>query len=124
MRREPCNYRISSGFIDMIMGLTGLKKQDIWSHLADETQVCLDRIAKKKLSSSWRWTTFPDTDIRIKVTVHPAHSYKDWRTGEVKHFPHRCEIKFDPDQTEEFTSEQVEEYLDGMLLGVDDEEIT
>jgi len=114
--RVKCNYSVSLGLIGVITSLTNMKKQEVWSHLADATQVCFDRIAKKpNMYKSWRWWTFPGTPLRLKIIVNKGYSNSKGRQD-----PHRCEIKLDSNQIERFTSEQVEEFLvEKVLLGVE-----
>ena len=122
--RPRCNYNISLGLVEMLTAITNLEKQEIWSYLADATQVCFDRMAKKNIHKSWRWITFPNTEIRIEIKVHiGGHFFRYSGNSEekVKH-PHSAEIKFDANQIESFTSQQVEEFLvEKVLLGVDDD---
>lgn len=115
-----CDYTVSYGLIEMLNALTGKEKQEIWSILADNTQICFDRLKKKKhQTESWKWFDFPDTEIRMKVKVEV---YKSWDNGEYNiKGKARANITFDPDCVEEFTSRDVEEFLvEKVLLGVED----
>lgn len=105
--RVKCNYKVSLGLIGVITSLTNIERQEVWSHLADATQVCFDRMAKKpNMYKSWRWWEFPGTTLRLKIVVNK------YSKGLA------CEIKLDSNQTENFTSQQVEEFLvEKILLG-------
>ena len=108
--RKKCNYTISLGLIDTITALTKMQKEEIWSTLADLTQVCFDRMDKKNIQESWRWVTFPNTEIRIKIKVGgPWGMYGTEPT-------YNCTIKVDANQEETFTSAQVEEFLVEKIL--------
>ena len=116
MNKKDCNYRVSLGLIGVISSLVNLEKQEIWSILADETQVCFDRMDKKGIQKSWRWATFPGTTLRLKITVQAPWRYSKQADSQ----PRRCEIKLDTNQYENFTSAQVEEFLvEKILLGVE-----
>ena len=115
MSRVKCNYTVSLGLIGVITSLTNVEKGEVWSHLADAAQVCFDRIAKNNMYKSWRWWTFPGTQLRLKIVVNRPYNYGN--TAQIK-TSHRCEIKLDSNQTEDFTSEQVDEFLvEKILLG-------
>lgn len=107
MNKIKCNYNISLGLIGMIASLTELEKGEIWSILGDAAQVCFDRIKSKNLRKSWRWYTFPKTPIRLKFTVKKGFN------------EHYCEIKLDSNQTESFTSKQIDEFLIEKILLAD-----
>lgn len=115
MNRIKCKFRVSLGLIEVITSLTKIEQREVWSHLADAAQVCFDRMAKKHMSTSWRWWVFPGTSLRLKIVVDSWYVNNEGKT-------HSCQIKFDPNQTETFTSDQVEEFLvEKILLSVNDE---
>ena len=118
MNRIKCNFEVSLGLIGVITSLTKIEQREVWSHLADAAQVCFDRMDKKHLNKSWRWWTFPGTSLRLKITViRPWYS----KSTSGKEAPYRCEIKLDSNQTEVFTSQQVEDFLvEKILLEVDE----
>lgn len=116
MNRVKCNFEVSLGLIGVITSLTKIEEREVWSHLADAAQVCFDRMASKNMDKSWRWWQFPGTELRLKIVVNrPWHWEKD------KNRPHWCEIKLDSNQTESFTSQQVDDFLvEKILLGDED----
>lgn len=116
---KECSYDISFGLVEMLTAITKFKKQEVWSILADETQVCFDRMDKKGMDESWRWITFPTTEVRMKIKVNRSdQSHIDGRW--IAKTTYRCNIKFDPNATETFTSKEVEEFLiENILLGVE-----
>lgn len=106
MNRVKCNYRVSYGLIEMIMVITELPEGEVWLQLAQEANVCFERIKKKNMRESWRWFTFPNTEIRMKLKVNAGYT------------PYTCSIKMDADSVETFTSDQVESYIEQVLLGL------
>jgi hypothetical protein len=118
LNKIKCNYKVSLGLIGVISSLVNMEEREIWSTLADETQVCFDRMDKKGIRQSWRWVSFPGTTLRLKITVNAIYSYPE--NAETK--PRRCEIKLDSNQYENFTSDQVEDFLvEKVLLGYDED---
>ena len=116
-----CNYKVSLGLIDMLSALTNKSKQEVWAHLSDETAVCLDRMRKKDKNHAYRWTIYPGTQTRLKIKVNKQHTYNHtlhaWEYTNL----HDCTIEMDAKQTEDFTSDQVEDFLVGILLGEEKE---
>ena len=114
MNKIKCNYRVSLGLIGVISSLVDMEEREIWSTLADETQTCFDRMDKRGIRKSWRWIAFPGTTLRLKITVQEGYR------GANKPPIRGCEIRLDTKQYEEFTSDQVEEFLvEKILLGVE-----
>lgn len=121
---EKVNYSIDKGLIFMLAGLAGCKQKEVWAHLADATRVYTDRIEKKGTRESWRWFTFPETDIKMKVKVGKrGGTHRNYSTGKevVKPTYYVANIKLDRNGMEEFTSDQVEAFLiEEVLLGDDE----
>lgn len=113
-----CTYDISCGLVELLQAMTKLEKQEIWSILADQTQICFDRIEKRGSEDSWRWFNFPNTEIRMKVKVYRP---RDWTgDGYVSRGTATASVKLDANRAEQFTSRQVEEFLvEKVLLGED-----
>jgi hypothetical protein len=101
-----------------------MEKREIWSTMQDLTQICFDRMDKKGIRKSWRWVTFPNTVIRIKITVEGPYTHSSahdssgrWSRTTVPSY-YESSIKVDANQEEKFTSAQVEEFLvEKILLG-------
>ena len=120
-----CTYSVDLGLIEMLSAISKLDKQEVWSVLADKTQVCFDRLEKKPgQRESWTRVEFPNTAIRMKIRVNrvsriydvKTHNYVTLTNPQVK-----ANITFEPNAVEKFTSRQVEEFLvEKVLLGIDD----
>ena len=118
MNRVKCNFEVSLGLIGVITSLTKIEQREVWSHLADAAQVCFDRMTSKNMNKSWRWWTFPGTELRLKIVVNRSYY---WKKDKEKQRAYNCEIKLDSNQTERFTSQQVDDFLvEKILLGNED----
>ena len=115
---DNINYEIDKGLIFMLAGLAGVSKKEVWCQLADCAQECVERIKKKKSQrESWKWFTFPGTDIKMKVKIY----FRKGHTGyDNQYYPdvYNANIKLDRNGYEKFTSDQVQEFLiEEILLG-------
>lgn len=113
MSLSKCNYTVSLGLIDMLSALTKTQKQEVWAQLSEETQVCINRLMNKNMRESWRWVKYPNTEIRLKIKVG-AYGRRD-NEGD-KQVVYGANITMDSNQSERFTSEQVEDFLIGEIL--------
>lgn len=113
-----CTYSVSKGLVDVLSASASVQKAEVWSTLADLAQLCFDRLDKAyNKKESWRWVNFPKTELRLKVKVNKSTRYynsdsKKWEDRATYY----CSIKFDPNDTETFTSSQVEEFLVEKIL--------
>lgn len=117
--RRNCTYNVGLGLVELLQSVTKLERQEIWSMLVDQTQICFDRIEKRNSEDSWRWLEFPGTSVRMKVKVYRP---KTWNgNGYDCQGKATATITVDADRTETFTSQQVEEFLvEKVLLGAED----
>ena len=113
MLRSKVDYSVGKGLIEMLCALTDLGKHEVWWQLSEYAEICVERIAKKGIGESWCWKTFPNTEIRVKVKVYNNGSED----------AHWCEIKMDANDSDEFTSDEVENFIDDILLGEDEDVI-
>ena len=122
---DKVNFTIDKGLIFMLAGLAGVTKKEVWCQLSDTAQECVDRIKKnykkKGQTESWKWFTYPNTDIKMKVKIryHKGHTI-GWgdRKGEYEPEHYNAKIKLDRNGYEEFTSDQVQDFLiEEVLLG-------
>lgn len=121
---DKVNFTIDKGLIFMLAGLAKVSQKEVWCQLADATQECVERIKKKKgQHESWKWFTYPNTDIKMKVKIRHRRAHtpnwgvnKGFRVAE--HY--NANIKLDRNGMDEFTSEQAQEFLiEEILLGSD-----
>jgi len=111
------NYSVPRGLIHMLSGLTKKPAKEIWCELSDIANVCASRLVKKESQHhSWTTKTFPNTDIELRIDMRKR---SNWQTKQ-KSFT--CEVKFGKSKFENFTQEQVNEYItESILLGVNDD---
>ena len=107
MKTHKINYNVKSGLIDLLTDLTSHSKPEMWANLADLTNICIERITKKNMRNSWTTKIYPGTRIKVKVKV-------DTWSGSI----YNAEISVaNTGGYEKFTHKQVEEYIEGVLLG-------
>ena len=121
---DKVNYSIDKGLIFMLAGLAKISQKEVWVSLSEMTQECIGRIKKKKSQTeSWKWFEFPNTDINMKVKVyHSAGRTMTYGSKKGSYVPaqYDANIKLDRNGQDNFTSEQVSEYLiEEILLGED-----
>ena len=109
-------YSVPSGLIEMLMGVTGKDRKEIWCQLSEIANVCANRLVKKEHQRhSWTHKKFPGTDIQLRVDMRKYTNYKD------KKLTFNCQVKFGGMKFEKFTQEQVNEYItENILLGNDE----
>ena len=111
---DEINYSITKGLIFMLSGLSGDKTKEVWSKLAEATQVCVERIKKKNMSESWRWFEYEDTGIKMKVKVHKngglVYDYATRKQIE-KPIYYNAYIQLSDNGVDQFTSQQVADFL-------------
>ena len=107
---DKVRYKITSGLIKMLQGLSGHEEKEIWSNIAEAAQVCVNKIKKKDMYKSWRWFTYDFTPAKIKVVVD--------RYGSGDNVSYHATFTLSNKVYETFTSEQVAEYLiEEVLMG-------
>lgn len=107
MKTHKINYNVRNGLIDLLTDLTSHSKPEMWANLADIANICVERIVKKKMHNSWTTKLYPGTRIKVKVKVE--------KYGNGGYY---AEISVaNNGGYESFTSEEVEEYLEELLLG-------
>lgn len=124
MLEDKVNYKITKGLVFMLMGMTGHSKKQVWTGLAEITQVCVNRIKKKSSQrESWRHFQYPNTDITMKVKVRERGGQTRRWTGngwEYVEVPvnYSAEIFLNKTDNESFTSQEVADFLiEEVLLG-------
>lgn len=122
---DKVNFAIDKGLIFMLAGLAKVSHKEVWCQLSEITQECIDRIKKnykkKGQTESWKWFTYPNADIKMKVKVYQRGGRTIQlgdRKGEHEMIYYNANIKLDRNGYEQFTSEQVQEFLlEEILLG-------
>jgi hypothetical protein len=64
---------------------------------------------------SWRWITFPQTEIRLKIV---AEKWNRWNTNSGTRTPYiHVYIKLDANQYDKFTQKDVDNFIDDLIMG-------
>ncbi len=121
IKSHKINYSIKSGLIELLMGSTSSKKEEIWANLADIAQVCADRLSAKNQKESWTQKTYPGTQVKVRIDMSKQQEYacdKDGLWGPTGAIRFKAKVKMaNVGKWEEFTSQQVEDYIDEVILG-------
>lgn len=111
------NYSVPYGLIYMLAGLSNKKQKEVWCELSDIANICAKRLVKKTGQfHSWTAKKFPDTEIELRFDMKKYNNHK------VPGVIFQCQIKLGRTKYEEFTQQQVNDYItENILLGSEDE---
>lgn len=117
------SYSVTKGLIDILAGSAKVEKQEVWCQLQDAAVKYVERASKNRSGESWGWFLYPDTELKMKIKIRTYRNYGKPDSENITK-SYRAEIMLDLRYSEEFTSEQVEEFLvENILLGIGEPEV-
>lgn len=111
------NYNVTKGLIDILAGSAKVDKKEVWCQIQDAAVKYVERASKNSSGESWGWFLYPETELKMKIKIRTQSRWG--KPDSQKIF--NADISLDLRYYEQFTSEQVDEFLvENILLGNDE----
>lgn len=120
------NYTIPKGLIFMLARVSNSTEKQVWCTLSEMANICAYRLSKRKGTYKKSWTTqvFPGTETSLRIDMDKYTPYYYNMTNgdrEEKAPTYSARIKISGYTDETFTQKQVNEIMDDILLGNEEE---
>lgn len=121
------NYTMPKGLAHMLASASGKQMKEVWCILSEMANICAHRLSSeedRKRGKSWAQKTFPGTEVKLRIDMDKWSPY-NYSTGEMGKATYSARIKISGYANENFTQQQVNDYItESILLGEDDEEVS
>jgi len=121
------NYTMPKGLAYMLASASGKQMKEVWCILSEMANICAHRLSSeedRRGGKSWTQKTFPGTEVKLRIDMDKWASY-NYSTGEKGKATYSARIKISGYAYENFTQQQVNDYItESILLGEDNEEVS